>query len=111
MEQLAIELMKKVNDVCIEYLFFKQTDVIEKTIKLSEEIKEFVTPFLQGNVFGMSDEEYENLKQYVMQVLEDYMEAIRQDDMVLMIDTLDYGLRELLNIYVEDDAEEGLENE
>ncbi|WP_168356466.1 hypothetical protein [Petralouisia muris] len=40
---------------------------------------------------------------YVIQTLEDYIEAAEQEDTVLMLDTLDYGLRELVDIYREDD--------
>ena len=111
MEEMAKKLLEQINDICIDYLFLKETNVVEKAIKLTDDIRTFTATFLQGNVFGMADEEYENLKQYVIGVLEDYMEAVKQDDMVLMIDTLDYGLRELLKIYIDEDAEEELENE
>lgn len=40
-------------------------------------------------------------------MLEDYVEASVQRDMVLMADVLDYGLRELLNIFGGEDAKEG----
>ena len=39
-------------------------------------------------------------------VLEDYVEAAKHQDMVYMMDTLDYGLRELLDIYMDAGAGE-----
>ena len=39
-------------------------------------------------------------------VLKDYVAAIEQEDVVWIIDTLDYGLRELIELYIDDDAEE-----
>ena len=42
---------------------------------------------------------------YNKDVLKDYVAAIEQEDVVWIIDTLDYGLRELIELYI-DDAEE-----
>ena len=100
MEELAKEINEKMTRICIEYLFLKQTDVITKVLPLTEDIQSFLNVFLQGNVFGIEEEDYEQLLSYAFRVAEDYVEAISQKDAVLMIDTLDYGLRELLNIYL-----------
>lgn len=54
----------------------------------------------------MEDAEYMDFQTYILGVLEDYMEAIWQQDMVYMLDTLDYGLRELLDIYIGKEPEE-----
>lgn len=101
MEALAKKLRKEIDKICIEFYYYKQVNVVEKASKLAEDIQTYAATFLQGNVFGMEQEEYAGLQAYVIQVLEDYMEAIRQQDMVLMLDTLDYGLRELLMIYID----------
>lgn len=105
METLAKKLLEKITKICVEYHYFKRTDAVEKGIELAEDIQRFTSGFLQGNIYGMDEEEYIGLQNYVLQVLKDYMEAVEQRDMVLMIDTLDYGLRELINIFV--DTENG----
>lgn len=101
MKELAKEIHEKMTRICIEYLFFKQTNVIEKVIPLTGDIWQFLDVFSRGNVFGMEDEDYRNLLNYVSGVAADYVEAIGQRDAVLMVDTLDNGLRELLKIYLE----------
>lgn len=106
METLAKELLKKITQICVEYHYFKKTDAIEKGKEMAEEIQQFTSGFLQGNIYGMTEEEYTGLKNYVLQVLKDYMEAVEQQDIVLMIDTLDYGLRELINIFIDEDVGE-----
>ena len=106
MEELAKELQQKINWMCIGYYYYKHTDVVERGRKLSDKIREFSSIFLQGNIFGIEEEEYIGLKNYTMEVLKDYMQSIEQQDMVLMIDTLDFGFRELLEIFVEPDAGE-----
>ena len=103
MEAFARELIEQINGVCIEYYHYKQTNVIEKVRGINEKIQQYLSFFLQGNIFGVEEEEYENLSQYVLQVLKDYCEAFLNRDMVLMIDTLDYGLRELLLLVIDTD--------
>lgn len=110
METLAKSLGMKINQICVGYHYLNQSNTIEQGRGLAEEIRQFTAGFLQGNIYGMEDEEYIGLQNYVLQVLKDYMEALEQRDMVLMIDTLDYGLRELIHIFV--DTEDGeAENE
>lgn len=106
METLARELKHEINIICIEYYYLKEINVIEKSRKLLDKIQEFTKGFLQGNIYGMEEEEYQMLQNFVLQCLDDYIEAVGQQDMVRMVDTLDYGLRELINIYIDPDTME-----
>ena len=106
MEALAKELRRNIDLICIGYHYDRQTNVVEKGKALSKKIEELVSVFLKGNIFDMEEEEYIGLQNYVLQVLRDYTQALEQRDMVLMIDTLDYGVRELLMVFIDDDAGE-----
>ena len=107
METLAKELTEKVDRICVEYHYMRRTDIVERGKALAGDIQQFVSVFLQGNIFGMEEEEYHGLRNYVLEVLTDYTEAIAQRDMVRMADTLEFGLRELLDIYIDQDDGEG----
>lgn len=106
MEELAIKLRNKIDNICGSFHYYKNENVLSESQKLAEEMQQFCSVFLQGNIYGMEEDEYQAFKGYVLQVLKDYVEAQRQQDMVWMLDTLDYGLRELLNIYIDEDAQE-----
>ena len=106
MEELAKKINIRIDNICGGFHYYKDGNVLGKSRELAGEIGQFCSYFLQGNVFGMEDGEYEKLQPYVVQVLEDYMEALKQQDTVYMLDTLDYGLRELLNIYIDTDTGE-----
>lgn len=106
MEELAKELRNKIDTICGRYHYYKDGTVLEKSLGLAVDIRQYCSYFLQGNIFGLEDAEYTELQLYVMQVLKDYMEALEQKDLVYMLDTLDYGLRELLNFYINKDAGE-----
>lgn len=105
MERLALELRRGIDIICVTYHFKKEETVIEKASVLSEKIGQFCGSFLQGNLYGMQEEEYEELKNYVLEVLKDFVEAMECKDSFYMLDTLDHGLRPLVDIYL-DDAEE-----
>lgn len=104
METLAKQLNSKIDAICEGYYDYKE-DILNQSRGLADEIRQYCAYFLQGNIFGMEEKEYAEFGHYVLQVLEDYMEAVKQQDMLYMLDTLDNGLRELLNIYIDTDAD------
>lgn len=103
MEALVKELTEKINKLCIEYYYLKNQMVIENGKELLPDIKTVAEYLLQVLAEDVT-EETEGLKEYILDVLNDYMEAIDHKDMVLMIDTLDVGFREVLNLFT---TEEG----
>lgn len=105
MEKLARELRRGIDIICVTYHFQKDEQVLEKAGVLTEKIRLFCSELLQGNIYGMEDAEYEQLKNYVLEVLSDYLAAMEHQDPVYMTDTLDYGLRELTDLFT-DDAKE-----
>ncbi|MCM1307105.1 MAG: hypothetical protein NC223_00735 [Butyrivibrio sp.] len=106
MEALARKLCDAINEICIEYYYnLKNGNAVDKALALREDIEK-----LAGGLFAAlgNDSESEELRSYTVGVLNDYIEAVKQRDEVLMLDTLDYGLRDILMIYI--DEEEGAEN-
>lgn len=106
MRALAAELRGEIDGICVGYHYFKNENIIEKAREIIPAIQKFCAGFLQENTYGISEEEYQNLQVFVIDVLKDYVAAIEQEDVVWIIDTLDYGLRELIELYIDDDAEE-----
>ncbi len=102
MEEKARKLWVVIDTICGGYHMYKDEKVIEKAKKAAGQIQEYCKFFLQGNIFGMEEKEYQELCNYVIRMLEDFIQAAEQEDTVLMLDTLDYGLRELVDIYRED---------
>lgn len=101
MEEKARKLWVIIDTICGGYYIYKDEKVLEKARKAAGQIQEYCEFFLQGNCFHMNEDEYNELYNYVIQVLSDFVEALEQEDTVLMLDTLDYGLRELIDLYRE----------
>lgn len=100
MEEKALFLRNKIDDICGKYNIYKEVNVIDRVNEINIEIQEYILYFLQGNIFGLEEEEYTNIHNFAFDVLKDYSEAVINRDMVLMVDTLDYGLRDLINILI-----------
>lgn len=103
MEEMSKEIRTIIDTICGGFYIYKDEEVIGKARKAAGKIQEYCKYFLQGNIFGMEEEAYRELYCFVVQVLEDFVEAVTQNDTILMLDTLDYGLREIVDIYREND--------
>lgn len=106
MEELAKKLLDEINKLCIEFHYIKKNDIIKSAVALRADIESLSRGLLAA--LG-TDKESEQLRAYTLQVLNDYVEAASQRDEVLMIDTLDYGLREIVGLYI--DEEDNADNE
>lgn len=107
MESLARELIQGIDTVCEGYHYYKDEEIVlEKAPEFVTKIQKICGFFLQGNLFGLEEEEYLGLQSYVVEVLRDYTEALEQRDILYILDTLDYGVRELVHIYIDAIAEE-----
>lgn len=109
MEEQARELIKEIDQLCIEYYYFKSHGTIERSKKIISIIQDFITIFLNGNIFGIDDVEYENIRNYSLEVLRDINDALENRDEILMIDTLAYGLRSLAEIFIDGECKDGEE--
>lgn len=106
MEALAKRIRAEIDTMCVGFHYYKDESVLEKSREMLMDIRMFCSALLEVCNAGAAGEEQMELQTYVIGVLKDYMEALEQQDIVLMLDVLDYGLRKLLNIYIEDDEED-----
>ena len=75
-------------------------------MELTQEIQQFSSVLLENKICDTKQEQAD-FQNYVLQTLKDYAEAVVQRDAVLMVDTLDYGIRGLADIFTEVDDGEG----
>ena len=100
MEKLATGLLEEINKICIEYYYFNKTDGIKRIQSIQPQIMEYLEVLIQTLQKNADDEDTVNICNYINGVLEDYFEAVKNDDIVLMIDTVDHGLREVLELCI-----------
>ena len=57
MEELAIKLRNKIDNICGSFHYYKNENVLSESQKLAEEMQQFCSVFLQGNIYGMEEDE------------------------------------------------------
>lgn len=105
MEDKIIKLYEKIRDISAYYLIYQKRDNIEQTKKLITDIEEFAVWFLEENIFGRENTLYQNMCTNLLEVLHDILEALEQEDCVLLHDALVYGFGEYLEIFINEGQE------
>ena len=99
------ELYKKIYATCVQFAVYRQKNTIENVQLFLPLLNEFVTVFLGGNEFGLDEEDYLLLKQLLMDILNDIMMGLEQRDRVLLEDAIEYGLKEFVELFFQDESE------
>ncbi|WP_135990537.1 hypothetical protein [Petralouisia muris] len=110
MEERIQNLYQKLRDISALYLIYRMQNNVEQVKKIIPEIQEFVLWFLDGNRFGIEEGLYQGMCQNVIVILDDILQAMKQEDIVLLHDAVAYGLMEYLQLFVEEEQEEGTDD-
>lgn len=115
MEQQVETLYDNVTRICAEYIFIRKNDVFEETKKLLPEISEFSRMFFNNNEYELPEDDYAHLQRLLLDDLADCIQGMEQRDVVLLMDALDFGLREWLKILLPEkrklEIEEGVDDD
>ncbi len=106
MEELAKKTIANINEICLDFYYFRKENVMERGVALLDNVQEV---FKQINILATenpNDKEVLNIENYAINVLNDLVEAIERKDQVLLVDTLDYGVRDLMKIFVDEREED-----
>lgn len=101
MEEKIADLYRSLVEISARYMIYQKRDNIEAVKELIPQIQEFVLWFMEENRFGVEEEVYQGLRNGLLQILEDILQAIGQGDKVLLHDAVAYGLIEILELFPE----------
>lgn len=76
---------------------------IDMVKKILPEIQLFVEFFLNENNFENDNSIYDELKLNLIDILKDCISAVKENDRVLLLDALEYGLSEYLIMFLDDE--------
>ncbi|MCI9174005.1 MAG: hypothetical protein HFH49_03525 [Lachnospiraceae bacterium] len=110
MEERIQNLYQKLRDISALYLIYRMQNNVEQVKKIIPEIQDFVLWFLDGNRFGIEEGLYQGMCQNIIVILDDILQAMKQEDIVLLHDAVAYGLMEYLQLFVEEEQEEGTDD-
>lgn len=104
MQQKIQKLFEEIN--FIGYYASKNNDIhyIDKAKELFPQIQEFSDWFFKENVFEIDEVLYQKLQINLVDILKDCITAMEENDRVLMLDALEYGISEYLQMFLPENA-------
>lgn len=99
------ELYKKVFYSCVQFAVYQKENIIDDVKQILPFLNEFTQEFLSGNYFGLKEEDYQLLRQLLLDILNDIVQGMEQHDIVLLEDTIEFGLKEFVEMFIPDEQE------
>ena len=109
MKELAKKIIQDINQICIEFYYFRRDSILKKSGKILSDIQ---MVFTQINLLVESnpeDADIEEIHKYIIGVMNDLLESIENKDIVLFVDTLDYGVRNIMEVFTDNEESEKYE--
>ena len=107
MEEKIKLLYMNINYIGYCYAQYFANDYLQKAKKLIPQVEEFASWFLAENQFGIEEDLYQALHKNLLEILNDIVLAVKENDMVLMMDALENGVCEYLTMFVPEEYYEG----
>lgn len=106
MEESAKKIIQKLNSICAYFYIYKSSNSIQEGKELLSDIQQFGNYILEIVENNKEDKEWLQVNDFMLECINDYVSSIRNNDAVLLIDTLDFGIRKLANMFIEEDGNE-----
>ena len=102
-------LYQEINRIAVEYMCLGRTNNLYEIKKIIPQIQDFISWFLNENIFGIENTLYEDLRRNLVEILQDMCIAMQNEDRVLMHDAVNYGLVLYLEMFLPDEERENSE--
>lgn len=102
-------LYQEINRIAVEYMCLGRTNNLYEIKKIIPQIQDFISWFLNENIFDIDNTLYEDLRRNLVEILQDMCLAMQNEDRVLMHDAVNYGLVLYLEMFLPDEERENSE--
>lgn len=95
-------LYVKIFGLCVRFAVYHE-NVLQAVQPIVPEIKALAEDILHTNDLGLNKEDDWLVRQLLIDILQDLVQSITYQDEVLLEDTLEYGLKEFLELFIADE--------
>lgn len=99
---LVEQLYVKVFGLCASFAVYRK-NIMNKIRAIFPEIRCIAEEILHTADLGLNQEEDRFVRQLLIDTLEDLVQAMTYQDEVLLEDTVEYGLKEFLELFISDE--------
>ena len=101
----VMELYKEVNELCYQQIKKRNNSYISKVKQMVPKIDGFASFIFKRENIIVDDETYVMLTNELSAILKDIVNAIQNEDEVLMLDSLLNGLKKMLELFLPKEGE------
>ena len=105
------QIYTKVLRSCVGFSVHGNKKVEEETKELLSALNEFYEQFLKDNIFEINKTDYEKLQLLFINIVRDLSQGLKNKDVVLLEDAMEYGLLPFLEIFMDEDEVSMLKEE
>lgn len=105
------QVYTKVLKACVGFSVYGTKKVEAETKELLPLLNEFYEQFLRENLFEIDKTDYEKLQLLFINIIRDLSQGLKNKDVVLLEDAMEYGLLPFLEIFMDEDEVSRLKEE
>lgn len=105
------QVYTKVLRACVGFSVYETKKVEAETKELLPVLNEFYEHFLKENIFEIDQTDYEILQLLFINIIRDLSQGLKNKDIVLLEDAMEYGLLPFLEIFMDEDEVSRLKGE
>ena len=96
------ELYKDVFRSCVSFAVYEENSIIKDLLNYWDNLKSFIDFFCKKNELSIDEEDYNNLKKVLLEITNDIVNGINNKDIILLEDTVEFGLLPFLEMFFSD---------
>lgn len=99
-------LYRDIYIICKREIDFKKHKVVERTREILPQINELSALIMNRENFEVDDETYTLVQAQYMQIISEILQAIENEDEVLLFDTLAFGMLPFIKMFLPEGPKE-----
>ena len=89
------QLYKRVWNACVGFSVYGKKNVEEKSMEMLPELSEFYEEILKENTLQLEKTDFDT-------IIKDFFQGLKNKDIILLEDTMEYGLLPFLELFIDD---------
>ena len=96
------QLYKRVWNACVGFSVYGKKNVEEKSMEMLPELSEFYEEILKENTLQLEKTDFDIIRKLFITIIKDFFQGLKNKDIILLEDTMEYGLLPFLELFIDD---------
>ena len=96
------QLYKRVWNACVGFSVYGKKNAEEKSMEMLPELSEFYEEILKENTLQLEKTDFDIIRKLFITIIKDFFQGLKNKDIILLEDTMEYGLLPFLELFIDD---------